>query len=139
MINIRELRKVYGEGKAQIAALDSISLTVQPGEIFGVLGQSGAGKSTLIRCINQLETPSSGSVIINGQVITELQGLELRRARQQMGMLFQHFNLLSSRTVAKNILGTAARSKSPHWINYSVDYSRRYGSGQANMRSRCHS
>jgi len=103
MINICELRKVYGHGDAQITALDGVSLTVQPGEIFGVLGQSGAGKSTLIRCVNQLETPSSGSITVNEQVITKLQGLELRRARQQIGMIFQHFNLLSSRTVAENI------------------------------------
>jgi D-methionine transport system ATP-binding protein len=99
MITIRELRKIYGS----FVALDCFSEEIRKGEIFGVIGQSGAGKSTLIRCINRLETPTSGSVIVDGQDITALDGEELRRARQRIGMIFQHFNLLSSRTAAENI------------------------------------
>jgi D-methionine transport system ATP-binding protein len=99
MITIRDLRKVYGP----FVALESFSEEIQAGEIFGVIGQSGAGKSTLIRCINRLETPTSGTVTVEGQEITALAGADLRRARQRMGMIFQHFNLLSSRTAAGNI------------------------------------
>lgn len=99
MITIQDLRKVYGS----FVALDTFSEEIKAGEIFGVIGQSGAGKSTLIRCINRLETPTSGRVIVAGQDITALSGSDLRRARQQMGMIFQHFNLLSSRTAAENI------------------------------------
>ncbi|WP_052049566.1 methionine ABC transporter ATP-binding protein [Leptolyngbya sp. KIOST-1] len=99
MITIQDLRKVYGS----FVALDTFSEEIPAGEIFGVIGQSGAGKSTLIRCVNRLETPTSGRVIIDGQEITALAGGDLRRARQRIGMIFQHFNLLSSRTAADNI------------------------------------
>ncbi|HEY9639448.1 MAG TPA: ATP-binding cassette domain-containing protein [Coleofasciculaceae cyanobacterium] len=99
MITIQELRKVYGE----FVALERFSEDIQSGEIFGVLGQSGAGKSTLIRCLNLLEKPTSGKVIVDGQEITALSGRNLRQARQNIGMIFQHFNLLSSRTAAENI------------------------------------
>lgn len=99
MITIHELRKVYGS----FVAIDRFTETIQQGEIFGVIGQSGAGKSTLIRCINRLETPTSGAVIVDGQDITALSGEELRQARQRIGMIFQHFNLLSCRTAAENI------------------------------------
>ncbi|GCF11411.1 methionine import ATP-binding protein MetN [Dictyobacter arantiisoli] len=84
-------------------ALDTVSFNVPQGEIFGVLGQSGAGKSTLIRCINLLERPTSGSIHIKEQEITALKGLALRKERQRIGMIFQHFNLLNSRTVADNV------------------------------------
>jgi D-methionine transport system ATP-binding protein len=99
MISIRELRKVYGE----FVALDTFNEEIQAGEIFGVIGQSGAGKSTLLRCLNGLENPSSGSVVVDGQNITALTGNGLRKARQRIGIIFQHFNLLSSRTAAENI------------------------------------
>ncbi|WNZ27058.1 ATP-binding cassette domain-containing protein [Leptolyngbya sp. NK1-12] len=99
MISIRELRKVYGE----FVALDTFNEDIQAGEIFGVIGQSGAGKSTLLRCLNGLEKPSSGSVWVDGQNITSLAGDQLRKARQRIGIIFQHFNLLSSRTAAENI------------------------------------
>lgn len=99
MITIHQLHKVYGK----FVALDNFSQEIPEGEIFGVLGQSGAGKSTLIRCINRLESPSSGAVYIDGQEITALSGAKLRRARQRIGMIFQHFNLLNSRTAAENI------------------------------------
>ncbi|GCE22596.1 methionine ABC transporter ATP-binding protein [Dictyobacter kobayashii] len=103
MITISDLSKVYGQGEKAIVALDKVSLEVPKGEIFGVLGQSGAGKSTLIRCVNLLERPSSGSIFVNGQEMTTLGGSALRQARQHIGMIFQHFNLLSSRTIADNI------------------------------------
>jgi D-methionine transport system ATP-binding protein len=99
MITIHELRKVYG----QFVALENFSEEIRQGEIFGVIGQSGAGKSTLIRCINRLETPTSGKVIVDGQEISALSGADLRKARHRIGMIFQHFNLLSSRTAAENI------------------------------------
>jgi D-methionine transport system ATP-binding protein len=103
MITFTDVRKVYNQGTQKVVALDGVSLHVKPGEIFGVLGQSGAGKSTLIRCVNQLEKPTSGSILVDGQEMIKLTGEQLRRARQHIGMIFQHFNLLSCRTVAENI------------------------------------
>jgi D-methionine transport system ATP-binding protein len=103
MIWIRELYKEYPQGAQTVAALNGVNLHVAKGEIFGVLGPSGAGKSTLIRCVNLLEKPTSGSITVNGQEMTALSAAELRQARQHIGMIFQHFNLLSSRTVADNI------------------------------------
>ncbi|GAB4208614.1 MAG: ATP-binding cassette domain-containing protein [Roseiflexaceae bacterium] len=103
MITLTNLRKLYGEGPGALAALDGVSLHVPAGAIYGVLGQSGAGKSTLIRCVNMLEHPTSGSVLVDGAEMTVLSGAELRAARQRIGMIFQHFNLLSSRTVAQNV------------------------------------
>lgn len=103
MIKFTDVRKVYTQGGHKTLALDGVSLNVQQGEIFGALGQSGAGKSTLIRCVNQLEKPTSGSVLVNDQEMTTLRGDRLRRSRQQIGMIFQHFNLLSCRTAAENI------------------------------------
>src|SRR5690606_2580420 len=86
-----------------ITALDDVSLTVERGEIFGVVGESGAGKSTLIRCVNLLETPTAGRILIDGTDITTLRGAALRKARQHIGMIFQGFNLLDSRSVAGNV------------------------------------
>ncbi|MEI2583016.1 methionine ABC transporter ATP-binding protein [Scytonema sp. PRP1] len=103
MIELINVRKIFTQGDQKVVALDDVSLHIKAGEIFGVLGQSGAGKSTLIRCVNQLEKPTSGSVWVNNQEMTALSGAALRQARQQIGMIFQHFNLLSSRTVAENI------------------------------------
>jgi D-methionine transport system ATP-binding protein len=103
MITFTDVRKVYNQGSQKVVALDGVSLLVKPGEIFGILGQSGAGKSTLIRCVNQLEKPTSGSVIVDGQEMTKLSGNKLRQARQRIGMIFQHFNLLSCRNVVENI------------------------------------
>lgn len=103
MIWISDLYKVYRQGESQLAALDGVSLHVPAGEIYGVLGPSGAGKSTLIRCVNLLERPTSGSIRVDGQEITALAPADLRKARQHIGMIFQHFNLLSSRTVAGNV------------------------------------
>ncbi len=104
MIEIKNLSKVYFASGQEVLALDDVSLTVQKGEIFGIIGLSGAGKSTLIRCINMLEKPTRGSIAVDGQEITLLSQHELRLARQKIGMIFQQFNLLSSRTVFDNVL-----------------------------------
>ncbi len=103
MIKLENLSKVYKTADAEVLALDNISLHIPQGEIFGVIGLSGAGKSTLIRCINLLERPSQGSVWVDGQDITALPPAQLRAARRQIGMIFQHFNLLTTRTVAQNV------------------------------------
>ncbi len=103
MIELDHVTKVYHQKNTNVVALDDVSLTIAKGEIFGIIGLSGAGKSTLIRVINRLETPQSGSVRIQGADITALKGSGLRKARQRIGMIFQHFNLLNSRTVFGNI------------------------------------
>lgn len=103
MIEIKNLRKVYRTSEKEIVALDGINLTIQDGEIFGIIGLSGAGKSTLVRCINLLERPSSGEVIIDGRSLTELPRKELLKQRREIGMIFQGFNLLEQRNVIKNI------------------------------------
>ncbi|MDD5367755.1 MAG: ATP-binding cassette domain-containing protein [Anaerolineaceae bacterium] len=103
MILIQDVHKVFGQGEQSVAALNGVSLEVAAGEIFGVLGTSGAGKSTLIRCVNLLEKPSSGAIQVNGKEMTRLSPPGLRKARQRIGMIFQHFNLLSSRTVVGNV------------------------------------
>ncbi|MCG5219024.1 ATP-binding cassette domain-containing protein [Streptosporangium soli] len=100
MIKLTDLRKVYENG---VVAIDGVDLGVAEGEIFGVLGQSGAGKSTLLRCVNLLERPTSGTVQVDGQELSGLGRADLRRARQRIGMIHQHFALLSSRTVAGNV------------------------------------
>lgn len=104
MIEIKNLTKIYNPGPNEIVALDDVSLTVDKGEIFGIIGLSGAGKSTLVRCVNMLEKPTHGSIVVDGQEITSLDKKDLRNARQKIGMIFQHFNLLSSRTVFENVM-----------------------------------
>lgn len=103
MIILNEINKKYSNKSGEIIALKNINLQVEKGEIYGVIGRSGAGKSTLIRCVNLLEKPTSGKVIVNNQILNSLSNKELRKARQKIGMIFQHFNLLSSRTVYGNI------------------------------------
>jgi D-methionine transport system ATP-binding protein len=103
VIEIRNLTKIFRNGHNEVRALDDVSLHVKPGEIFGIIGLSGAGKSTLVRCVNMLERPQSGTVLVDGIDITRLGKRELRSARQRIGMIFQHFNLLSSRTVFGNV------------------------------------
>lgn len=103
MIQLNNLRKEYIVNKKPVTALRQIDLTIGKGEIFGVIGHSGAGKSTLIRCINLLERPTRGQVIVNGTDLTKLSPNQLQAARQSIGMIFQHFNLLSSQTVFENI------------------------------------
>ncbi|WP_367608420.1 methionine ABC transporter ATP-binding protein [Legionella sp. W05-934-2] len=99
MIELKHLSKQFN-GKP---ALNDVNLLIQEGEIFGIIGKSGAGKSTLLRCMNLLEAPDSGQVIIDQQDITPLSGNDLRRARQKMAMIFQHFNLLANKTVFDNV------------------------------------
>ena len=103
MISIKKLKKTYTTDQQTIKAVDSITLDITEGEIFGVIGYSGAGKSTFVRLLNRLEDPTEGSVIIDEKEMTALKGKELRLARQDIGMIFQHFNLLWSRTTEENI------------------------------------
>ncbi len=103
MIRLNAVAKTYGEGDSAVQALKPVDLQVRQGEIFGVIGASGAGKSTLIRCVNLLERPTQGSVVVDGVTLTELGERELSLARRKIGMIFQHFNLLSSRTVFQNV------------------------------------
>lgn len=103
MIKLTNINKTYGLKEGCITALADVNLEVRAGEIFGVIGRSGAGKSTLIRCVNLLERPTSGSVEVNGQELTTLSDSALSEVRHGIGMVFQHFNLLSTRTVYENI------------------------------------
>ncbi|TCO74830.1 methionine ABC transporter ATP-binding protein [Marinisporobacter balticus] len=103
MIKIKNLSKVYTKGRNQVTALESITLDIHKGDIYGIIGLSGAGKSSLIRCINRLEEPTSGDIWINGVNLVTLKSAELRNARKKMGMIFQNFNLLHSKTVFENI------------------------------------
>ena len=103
MIKLSNITKVFQQGSRTITALSDVTLHVPAGQIYGVIGSSGAGKSTLIRCANMLERPTSGQVLVDGQDLTSLSESELTRARRQIGMIFQHFNLLSSRTVFGNV------------------------------------
>ena len=103
IIEIRGLRKTFGQGEAAVTALDGIDLSIEKGEIFGIIGLSGAGKSTLVRCMNLLETPTEGTVRVDGQEITTLSPKELRKARQSITMIFQGFNLLMQRSALDNI------------------------------------
>lgn len=103
MIEIKEVNKVFYQGKKQINALSDINLSIKQGSVFGVIGSSGAGKSTLIRCVNLLERPTSGSIVVDGVDLTILSTQQLTLARRKIGMIFQHFNLLSSRTVFNNV------------------------------------
>ena len=103
MIDVIGLSKEYIDGETSVKALDNINLHIDSGEIFGIIGLSGAGKSTLLRCINRLERPTSGKVLIDGVDITELEGSSLRKMRSKVGMIFQHFNLLMNSTVYENI------------------------------------
>lgn len=103
MITVTNLTKVYGKADQAVAAVQDVSLHVPDGGVFGILGRSGAGKTTLMRCLTALERPTSGSVNVAGVELTSLTGAQLRQIRHRMGMIFQHFNLLGSRTAAQNI------------------------------------
>lgn len=103
MISIKGLTKTFKTNSGHVDAVKDLSVTIPKGEIFGVIGYSGAGKSTFIRLLNRLEDPTSGEVIIDDSTITGLKSNKLRLARQEIGMIFQHFNLLWSRTVRENI------------------------------------
>lgn len=103
MIEIKNVSKSFKSAKSAVHAVNDVSLTIHDGEIFGIIGFSGAGKSTLVRCINLLERPTSGAVLIDGQDITKMRARELRSARKKIGMIFQHFNLMPSRTIFDNV------------------------------------
>ncbi|MBR0288244.1 MAG: ATP-binding cassette domain-containing protein, partial [Selenomonadaceae bacterium] len=103
MIKLQGIEKIYDSPSGKIHALKGIDLEIARGEIYGIIGLSGAGKSTLVRCINMLERPTAGKVFVDGQDMTTLTESELRAARKNIGMIFQHFNLLSSATVYDNI------------------------------------
>lgn len=103
MIQIQNVGKTYQTPAGAFHALRDVNLTVHRGEVFGIIGRSGAGKSTLLRLLNLLERPTQGSVLVEEQDITRLDGAELRQLRQRIGMVFQHFNLLNARTVYENV------------------------------------
>ncbi|MET3536200.1 methionine ABC transporter ATP-binding protein [Chryseobacterium limigenitum] len=103
MIEIKNISKTFHQKKQSFKALDDVSLNVEQGDIVGIIGFSGAGKSTLIRTVNLLEKPDHGQIIINGNDFTKLNSKQLAKERKKIGMIFQHFNLLSSRTVFENV------------------------------------
>src|SRR5699024_9114815 len=104
MIRLEQITKTFLTKKNTITAVDNVQLTIENGDIYGVIGYSGAGKSTLIRMLNGLEKPTSGRIWISDSELTRLTGRDLRQQRQKKGMIFQHFHLLWSRTVLENIL-----------------------------------
>ena len=103
MIRLENVSKVFDAGRSDVHALNGVSLDIQPGSIQGIIGFSGAGKSTLVRCINLLEKPTSGRVFVEGRELTAMAEKELRGVRRKIGMIFQHFNLMRSRTVLSNV------------------------------------
>lgn len=103
LIELTHVKKSYAQKKTAVHAVNDVSLQVEKGDIYGIVGYSGAGKSTLVRLLNGLELPTAGDVVINGQNILALKNKELRNFRKKIGMIFQHFNLLWSRTVSQNI------------------------------------
>ena len=103
IIQIQHLNKTFGTGPTAVHALEDINLEIEAGEIFGIIGLSGAGKSTLVRCMNLLERPTTGSVLVDGKDLTKLRDKQLRQARQDISMIFQSFNLLMQRTCLQNV------------------------------------
>lgn len=103
MIQIEHLYKTYSSGKQSHEALNDINLTIESGEVFGILGSSGAGKSSLVRCMNLLERPTSGRVLIDGKDITDAKNRDLSKIRSNIGMIFQNFSLFQQRTVLQNV------------------------------------
>ena len=113
MIEFIDVDKTYPGSEAPVHALDNINFKVDAGEIYGVVGYSGAGKSTLLRCVNQLESVSEGKVIVDGKDLTSLTPSELRVIKKQIGMIFQHFNLLNSKTIYTNVAMPLILNKTP--------------------------
>ena len=103
MIELKHVCKTFESGTGGVDALKDVSLTIEDGDVYGIIGMSGAGKSTLVRCINLLERPTSGEVIVNGERLDTMTPVQLRAARREITMIFQHFNLMPSRTVAGNV------------------------------------
>ena len=147
MIKIEHLSKQFTSGNLVVEALSDINLTIEDGDIFGIIGMSGAGKSTLVRCINMLERPSEGTVNVNGKDMGSLSEKELRLARRDITMIFQAFNLLKQRTCLKNICfpmelegvpkadaeKRAIRACAKHGFVYNVDW--RFSKTPFEMRS----
>lgn len=113
MIEIRNVSKIYETRQGAFTALNNVSLAIEDGDVFGIIGLSGAGKSTLVRCINLLEKPSSGSIIIDGEDLTTADKAKLRTMRRKVSMIFQQFNLLQQRTVLKNVELAGEIDKNP--------------------------
>ena len=103
MIELEQISKTFADAGREVHAVNDVSLTIRNGDVFGIIGFSGAGKSTLVRCINLLERPTEGSVRIDGKELTRMPAKELRQARKKIGMIFQHFNLMPSRTIFGNV------------------------------------
>jgi D-methionine transport system ATP-binding protein len=113
MIEIQDLTKIYTSKSGPVKGVDHVSLTINEGEIYGIVGYSGAGKSSLLRCINLLERPSSGQILVDGENLTSLNSRGLRQARLKIGMIFQHFYLISQKTVAENIAFSLKAANTP--------------------------
>ncbi|MDE6182602.1 MAG: ATP-binding cassette domain-containing protein [Eubacteriales bacterium] len=121
MVLIENLVKTYGDGEDSVEALKGINLHIEKGEIFGIIGLSGAGKSSLVRCINMLEKPTSGTIKIDGKELSSFSKKDLREARKNIGMVFQHFNLLMNSTVFENVAFPMVIDKKPkQYINKKV-------------------
>ena len=113
MIQIQNVSKVYKTKERLVKGVDDVSLDIATGEVFGIVGYSGAGKSSLIRCLNLLEKPTKGTILIDGVNLTKLRGKSLRQARLKIGMIFQHFYLISQKTVYENIAFALRAAKMP--------------------------
>lgn len=113
MIEIQNVTKEYDTKNGTVVGVDNVSLTIREGEIFGIVGYSGAGKSSLLRCINLLERPTKGTIKVDGVDLTKLKGESLRRARLKIGMIFQHFYLISQKTVFENVAFALKAAKVP--------------------------
>ena len=113
MIELQHLTKRFATQGGTVVALNDINLTIRDGDVYGIIGMSGAGKSTLVRCINMLERPDEGKVVVNGRQMQELSAAELRAARREITMIFQQFNLLMQRTCLRNIMFPMELAKVP--------------------------
>lgn len=114
MIEVKHISKVYTTNKGKrVQALDDVSFSVEKGEIFGIIGSSGAGKSTILRCLNMLEKPDEGEVWVAGNALTNMSERQLQNERRHIGMIFQHFNLLASRTIFENVALPLELSQTP--------------------------
>ena len=103
LIEVKNLKKVYQVPGGEVVALDGIDLQIERGQIYGIIGMSGAGKSTLIRCMNRLDTPTEGQILFEGRNILAMSEKELMATRRKVSMIFQQFNLLMQKTVARNV------------------------------------
>ncbi|KGR75888.1 methionine ABC transporter ATP-binding protein [Ureibacillus sinduriensis] len=113
MLEFQNITKIYESKNKQVVGVDNVSLKINKGDIFGIVGYSGAGKSSLLRCVNLLERPSNGKVLVDGIDLTQLSSSELRTARLKIGMIFQHFYLISQKTVGENIAFALRAAKTP--------------------------